>query len=515
MSNSTSERVIIPPMDEHNQKLIANLHPDDWKNPEPADCYDLVVIGAGAAGLVTSAGAAGLGVGLKVALIEKHLMGGDCTNVGCVPSKSLIRSARVVGEMWNAKKYGVTAPQEVEVDFPAVMERMRKIRADISPVDSTYRFTNEFGMDVFLGTASFISGDTIEVAGQKLKFKKAVIATGARATHPDIPGIKEAGYLTNETVFNLTQLPKRLAIIGGGPIGCELAQTFNRFGSQVTILHRGSHILNKEDRDAAEIIQKVFQQEKVEMILSSKIERVESTPEGKKIYYTSNGIKGSIVVDEILVGAGRTPNVKSLNLEKVGVEYDEKGVKVNDNLVTSNPQIFAVGDVCLSQKFTHMADASARIVIQNALFAPFGLGRKKLSDLVVPWVTFTDPEIAHVGMYESEAKEMGLEVNTIKIDYEDVDRAITDSETEGFVKVHLKAGTDQIVGATIVSPHAGETISEITTAIVNGIGMNKLSGVIHPYPTQAEGIKKAADAYKRTKLTDGTRKFLGFLNKFS
>ena len=514
MSNSAFERVIVPPMDEYNQKLIANLHPNDWKNPEPADCYDLIAIGAGAAGLVTSAGAAGLGVGLKVALIEKHLMGGDCTNVGCVPSKCLIRSSRVVGEMWNAKEYGIHVSKHVEVDFPAVMERMRRLRADISPVDSVERFTN-IGMDVFLGTASFTSGDTIEVAGKTLKFKKAVIATGARATRPDIPGMKEAGYLTNETVFSLTQLPRRLAIIGGGPIGCELAQAFNRFGSEVTILHRGSRILNKEDSDAAEIVQKVFKREKVDLVLNSQIERVESTSEGKKIYYSTNGKQDSIVVDEILVGAGRTPNVEGLNLEVVGVEYDSKGVKVNDNLQTTNPRIFAAGDICLSEKFTHMADATARIAIQNALFAPFGLGRKKVSDLVVPWVTFTDPEIAHVGMYESEAKEKGLEVNTIKIDYEDVDRAITDGETAGFLKIHLKGGTDKILGATIVSAHAGETISEVTTAIVNGIGMNKLSGVIHPYPTQAEAIKKAADAYKRTKLTDGTKKLLGFLNKFS
>jgi len=515
MSNSTFERVIVPPMDEYNQKLIANLHPNDWKNPEPAECYDLIAIGAGAAGLVTSAGAAGLGVGLKVALIEKHLMGGDCTNVGCVPSKCLIRSARVVGEMWNAKEYGIHVPQEVEVDFPAVMERMRRLRSQISHVDAVDRFTTEFGMDIFLGKASFTSGDTIQVDGKTLKFKKAVIATGARATHPNIPGMKEAGYLTNETVFSLTQLPRRLAVIGGGPIGCELAQAFNRFGSEVTILHRGSHILNKEDSDAASIVQKVFQHERINLVLSSQIQRVETTSDGKKIYYTSNGKQDSIVVDEILVGAGRTPNVEGLNLETVGVEYDSKGVKVNDHLQTTNPKIFAAGDICLSQKFTHMADATARIVIQNALFTPFGLGRKKLSDLVVPWVTFTDPEIAHVGMYESEAREKGLSVNTIKIDYEDVDRAITDGETAGFVKIHLKEGTDKILGATIVSPHAGETISEVTTAIVNGIGMNKLSGVIHPYPTQAEGIKKAADAYKRTKLTDGTRKLLGFLHKFS
>ena len=216
-----------------------------------------------------------------------------------------------------------------------------------------------------------------------------------------------------------------------------------------------------------------MKREKINLVLSSKIERVESTPEGKKIYYTSNGKPGSIIVDEILVGAGRTPNVDGLNLSVVGVDYDNNGVKVNDNLVTTNPRIFAAGDICLGRKFTHMADATARIVIQNALFAPFGLGRKKLSDLVVPWVTFTDPEIAHVGMYENEAREKGFEVNTIKIDYEDVDRAITDGETEGFVKVHLKQGTDQILGATIVSTHAGESISEVTTAIVNGIGMNK------------------------------------------
>ncbi len=515
MSNSAFERVIVPPMDEYNQLLIANLHPNDWKNPEPADCYDLVAIGAGAAGLVTSAGAAGLGVGLKVALIEKHLMGGDCTNVGCVPSKCLIRSSRVVGEIWNAKEYGIKIPQQVEVDFPAVMERMRRLRAQISHVDSVERFTKEFGMDVFLGAASFTSDNTIEVAGKTLKFKKAVIATGARAIQPDIPGMKEAGYLTNETVFSLTQLPRRLAIIGGGPIGCELAQAFNRFGTAVSLFHRGSHILNKEDADAAEIVQKVFKRERIDVILSSQIERVEKTSEGKKIYFISNGKKDSIIVDEILVGAGRTPNVEGLNLEVVGVDYDSKGVKVNDNLQTTNPKIFAAGDICLSQKFTHMADATARIVIQNALFAPFGLGRKKVSDLVVPWVTFTDPEIAHVGMYESEAREKGFEVNTIKIDYEDVDRAITDGETEGFVKVHLKQGSDKILGATIVSAHAGETISEVTTAIVNGIGMNKLSAVIHPYPTQAEGIKKAADAFKRTKLGGSTRKLLEFLNKFS
>jgi pyruvate/2-oxoglutarate dehydrogenase complex dihydrolipoamide dehydrogenase (E3) component len=515
MSTSAFEKVTVSPMDEHNKKLVSYVHPPDWVNPQPADCYDLVVIGAGTAGLVVAAGAAGLDVGLKVALVEKHLMGGDCLNVGCVPSKCVIRSSRVVGEMWEAGAFGIRPPEHIEVDFPAVMERMRKLRAGISHHDSASRFQS-MGIDVFLGSGRFSSDNTVDVGDKKLRYKKAVIATGARAVRPSIEGIEEAGFLTNETVFSLTQRPERLAVMGGGPIGCELAQAFHRLGCEVALFHRGSHILNKEDADAAEIVQNVFIREGIRLVLGCQMQRVEKTSAGKTLYYTRNGKSESVTVDEVLVGAGRAPNVEGLNLERVGVEYDpRKGVKVNDYLQTTNPKIYAAGDICMNWKFTHAADAAARIVIKNTLFSPFGLGRSKLSSLVMPWVTYTDPEIAHVGMYEHEAQEKGIDVNTIKIPFSSVDRAIADGETEGFVKIHLKKGTDKILGATIVASHAGDMISEITLAMIGDVGLGKISSVIHPYPTQAEAIKKAADTYRRTLLTPRTKSFLELLMKFS
>ncbi|TAE61569.1 MAG: mercuric reductase [Nostocales cyanobacterium] len=517
MSNSEFERITVLPMDEYNQKLVANVHPENWINPQPAQCYDLVVIGAGTAGLVVAAGAAGLGIGLKVALIEKHLMGGDCLNVGCVPSKALIRSSRVIGEIWKAQNLGVNVSQNIDIDFADVMARLRKIRSGISHHDSAARFKN-LGVDVFLGSGKFIDKNTIDVDGQILKFKKAVIATGARATKPQIQGLETAGYLTNETVFSLIQKPQKLAVIGGGPIGCELAQAFRRLGCAVTLFHNGSHIVNKEDREAAEILQQVLINEGINLVLNCQLEKVEKVKEGKRLYFSNinNANIDSITVDEILVGAGRTPNIEGLNLEKVGVEYDQKqGVKVNDYLQTTNPNIYAAGDICMNWKFTHAADAAARIVIKNTLFSPFGLGRSQLSKLIMPWVTYTDPEIAHVGMYAEEAEKQGLEIETIKIDFHNLDRAITDSEETGFLKIHHQKGTDKIIGATIVASHAGEMISEITTAIVNNIGLSKLSSVIHPYPTQAEAIKKAADAYRRTLLTSRTKKILKFLTKFS
>jgi pyruvate/2-oxoglutarate dehydrogenase complex dihydrolipoamide dehydrogenase (E3) component len=394
------------------------------------------------------------------------------------------------------------------------MERMRKLRAGISHHDSAERF-QKLGIDVFLGAGRFLRNNGIEVGDKILRYKKAVIATGARAVRPSIEGIEEAGFLTNETVFSLTERPQRLAVIGGGPIGCELAQAFARLGCQVILFHKHSHLLDKEDADAAEIVQNVFIREGIHLVLNSQIERANKTTEGKTIDFISNGTKQSIIVDEILVGAGRAPNVEGLNLEAVGVEYDRQGVKVNDYLQTTNPKIYAAGDICMNWKFTHAADAAARIVIKNTLFSPFGLGRSKLSNLVMPWCTYTDPEIAHVGMYEREAQSKGIDVNTIKIPMSSVDRAIADGEESGFVKIHHKKGSDEILGATIVARHAGEMISEVTTAMVNKVGLNGLSGVIHPYPTQAEGIKKAADAYRRTLLTPTSKKILGILTKLS
>ncbi len=515
MSNLPLPKVTILPTDKHNQKLVSYVHPPDWVNPQPVDCYDLVVIGAGTAGLVVAAGSVGLDLGLKVALIEKHLMGGDCLNFGCIPSKCIIRSSRVIGEISGAQGFGINTPEEIKVDFPHVMERMRKVRAGISHHDSATRFRN-LGVDVFLGSGRFASDNIIEVDSQKIRFKKAVIATGARAMRPTIKGLEAAGFLTNETVFSLTELPKRLAVIGGGPIGCELAQAFQRLGSQVILFHKDSHILNKEDPEAAEILQNRFIKEKIHLVLNSQVDSIEKTKEGKVIHFLSHGSPMSITVDEILVATGRVPNVEGLNLEAAGVEYNHReGVKVNDYLQTTNPKIYAAGDICMKWKFTHAADAAARIVIKNTLFSPFGLGRYKLSNLVIPWVTYTDPEIAHVGMYEQEAQEQGMKINTIKIPFSSVDRAIADGEEDGFVKIHHQRGSDRILGATIVSRHAGETISEITTAIVNKIGLNGLSNVIHPYPTQAEAIKKAADTYRRTLLTPTSKQFLRWLTKFS
>jgi pyruvate/2-oxoglutarate dehydrogenase complex dihydrolipoamide dehydrogenase (E3) component len=503
----------IPPMDAYNQQLIGSVHPNDWVNPQPADLYDLVVIGAGTAGLVVAAGAAGLGLGLKVALIERHLMGGDCLNFGCVPSKTIIRSSRIIGEIWRGQELGIQA-NGVEIDFGAVMERMRRIRSQISHADSAARFKS-LGVDVFLGDGKFASKDTVTVGKQVLKFKKAVIATGARAATPQIPGLAEAGYLTNETVFSLVERPQRLAIIGGGPVGCELAQTFRRLGCEVILLHRSSHILNKEDPEAAAILEQMFIKQDIKLILDCQVQQVTATEAGKTITYSSNGRSDSIAVDEILLGAGRTPNIESLNLAQVEVAFDAKGVQVNDYLQTTNPSIYAAGDVCMKWQFTHAADAAARIVIKNTLFSPFGLGKSKLSSLVMPWVTYTDPEIAHVGLSEDDAQTQGIQFDTIKILMSSVDRAITDGETDGFVKIIHRRGSDEILGATIVASHAGDIISEVTTAMVNKIGLSKLSSVIHPYPTQADAIKKAADAYRRTLLTPRTKKILGLLTKLS
>ncbi|WP_448563797.1 mercuric reductase [Trichothermofontia sp.] len=515
MTANSPPEPALQPLDDYNQILMAQVHPPNWVNPQPAACYDLVVIGAGTAGLVVAAGTAGMGLGLKIALVEKSLLGGDCLNVGCVPSKCVIRSARAVADMREVAAYGIQPPAAIAVDFPAVMQRMRRIRAEIGHHDSVERF-QQLGIDVFLGSAQFVNGSTIAVSDQLLRFKKAVIATGARATHPPITGLTAVGYLTNETVFSLTECPPRLAVIGGGPIGCELAQAFHRLGSYVTLLHKHHHVLDREDVDAATMLQACFQREHLNLVLDCQVEKVEMAPEGKVITYYQNGILKTLVVDEILVGVGRTPNIEGLNLDAVGVEYDShRGVVVNDYLQTTNRRIFAAGDVCMDWKFTHAADAAARIVIKNMFFSPFGLGRSRLSTLVMPWVTYTDPEIAHVGLSEQDAQAKGLKINTIKVPLTTIDRALTDGESDGFIKILHKQGSDHILGATIVARHAGEMISAITVAIITKQGLNALSRVIYPYPTQAEMLKKAADSYRRALLTSRTQTLLKLLAKLS
>jgi pyruvate/2-oxoglutarate dehydrogenase complex dihydrolipoamide dehydrogenase (E3) component len=475
------------PRDEWNLALEANVHPPDWRNPTPRGRYHLVVVGAGTAGLVTAAIAASLGA--RVALIERHLMGGDCLNVGCVPSKAVIAAAK------RARLVGEATPE----GFAAAMGRMREIRARISHEDSAARYTREFGVDVYLGEARFAGPDRVRVGATELPFRRAVIATGARPTAPPVPGLADAGYRTNETIFELTERPGRLAVIGAGPIGCELAQAFQRLGVRVHLLEMAAHVLEREDADAAEIVQRALLRDGVDLVLGCRIERVEVRGAEKVVLLKrADGQADALAVDETLVAAGRAPNVEGLGLEDAGVAFDPKrGVLVDDRLRTSNRRIYAAGDVCMEWKFTHAADAAAKIVVQNALFG----GRRKLSSLVMPWCTYTEPEIAHAGLYEREAKQRGIELDTFATPMAKVNRAATDGEEEGFAKVHVKKGSDRIVGATIVGSHAGELITPVTIAMVAGIGLGTFANVIYPYPTLSEVLKATAGAYTRTRLT--------------
>ena len=485
--------------DEHDRRLIENCHPPRWVNPVPVAKYNLVVIGAGTAGLVSAAGAAGLGA--KVALIERNLLGGDCLNVGCVPSKGMIRAARAAHDARDASRFGVEVACEPQVAFAAAMERMRKLRAAISDHDSAERF-RKLGVDVFIGSARFAGPSSVDVDGKRLHFNRAVIASGARAAELPVPGLVEAGYLTNETVFTLTELPPRIVVIGAGPIGCELAQAFGRFGSQATLLTDGAEILPREDRDAARIVRKRMEQDGVGVVTGARIRRAAKNGHEKILTATIEEVTTELPCDAILVAVGRTPNLEGLDLEAAGISYTARGVEVDARLRTSNPRVFAAGDICSRFKFTHAADAMARIVIANALF----LARRKVTDLTMPWCTYTDPEIAHVGYYEKDAKAAGFDVATITESLDRVDRAILDGEEDGFARVHYDKKTGKILGGTIVARHAGEMIGELTLAMVAKQKVGVLASTIHSYPTQAEALRKIGDAYMRAKLTPRVKK---------
>lgn len=502
----------VTPIERHNRALLDLVHPANWVPPVPKDIYDLVVIGAGTAGLVTAAGAAGLGA--RVALVERHLMGGDCLNVGCVPSKALLRSAHAAAEVLRAGDFGVNLACGASVDFAAVMERLRRLRAGIAPHDSARRFT-ELGVDVFFGEARFVDGQQVEVGNARLRFRRAVIATGARAILPSVPGLAEARPLTSETVFNLTELPRRLAVIGGGPIGCELAQAFRRLGSEVTLIHGKANLLEREDPEAAAVVQAALQRDGVQLKLGTRVEQVDNASGSPRLHLTPPGDGKAVEVDAILVAAGRAPNVSGLGLEGVGVEFDlREGIRTDDFLRTTHPRIYACGDVCLRWKFTHAADFAARIVIQNALFALGPVGRRRVGSLNMAWCTYTDPELAHTGLTLAEAREQGLELDTYTQPFAGVDRAITESDIEGFVRIHTRKGSGRIVGATIVGRGAGDLISEISVAMAGGVGLGTLASVIHPYPTRAEAIRKLGDQFNRTRLTPRTARMLQLLMKW-
>jgi pyruvate/2-oxoglutarate dehydrogenase complex dihydrolipoamide dehydrogenase (E3) component len=469
-----------------------NVHPQDWKNPQPAHRYSLVVIGAGPAGFLTALNAAK--VGAKVAIVERDRFGGACFNVGCIPSKTILRTSRLYAEIRNADNFGAEVPSGISVNFSAVMERMRRVRTRVSRRVSAQRLASA-GVDVFFGQARFAGPKAVEVEGKLLHFKRALIASGARPKVPSIPGIAAAGYLTNENVFNLDEGPRRLLVLGGGPLGCELAQAFCRLGSQVHIEQDDPMFLGNEERDAAQILSEALARDGIDIHLNSQAVEVHADAKGKIVHLLSDDYKFTLTVDEILVGIGSTPNVTDMNLEDAGVRYDkDAGIMTNDYLQTSNPRIYAAGDVCSEKKFPHIEVAASEIVVRNAFF----WGRERMSMSAVPFCTYTDPEIAHVGLYVTEARAKDIPVKTFTVMMSDVDRAITDSEDEGFVKIHVKEGTDQIIGATVAASHAGELISEISLAMNAKIGLRALARVNYPYPTQAQAIKLAANAYLDT-----------------
>lgn len=485
------------PDDAYSRELSRQTRPPNWRNPDPKERYHLVVLGGGPAGLVCAAGAAALGA--RVALVERHRLGGDCLHFGCVPSKALIRCGRAMADVREAGELGIKLPGAPEADFAKVMERMRRLRSELGNADRAERF-EKLGIDVFFGEGSFSDRDTISVDGASLQFMRAIVATGARAADPAIRGLKTGDYYTNETIFNLTARPQRVLVVGSGPIGCELAQVFARLGSEVHVVTRSARVLSRDEPDAAAIVAERLQRDGVAFHFDARI--IDGS--ANHLHFEENGRPRRVEGDVILIAAGRAANVESLNLSVAGIECRANGIRVDDRLRTTNTKVFAVGDVCGKQQYTHAADAMARLALRNALF----FGRGRWSRAVVPRCTYTDPELAAVGLTARAAAERGIAIDTIAIRMSEIDRAVLDGQTDGIAIVHVRRGTDRIVGANLAASHAGELIGEMVQAITSGTGLRKLAGVVRPYPTQSEIWKKVADAYQRTRLTPRAAKFL-------
>ncbi len=470
------------------QKLKHDLFPSGWKNPRPAELYDLLVIGGGPGGM--TAATLAIHQGAKVALVEKAHLGGECVSYGCIPSKAFLRSSRSAAEIRRAAKYGIKVPKGWKVDFNAVVERVHRLQTLISPHNSAMHF-KKLGVDVFLGSGHFTGPYRFEVGGRVLTFRKAIIATGTHPVPLQIPGLTRSDYITNEEVFGITTLPRSLAVIGAGPIGCELAQAFARFGTKVTLITRGKNILPREEAFASKELLEVLEEDGVEVHLRAQVKRAAKKGK-KKLLYLHKKSKG-MAFDMVLVAIGRAPAVEGLGLDAAGIQYDhQKGIFSDDYLMTSNAHIYAVGDSSSEYKFTHVSQELARIAVENALQDK----RLRSSALIIPWCTFTDPEVAHVGMTEKEARAKGISVETVLIKMNHVDRAILEEETNGFAKLLIRTGTDQIIGATLMASHAGEMISEITAAMMSEKGLQAIIQAIHPFPTQAEVLRHAAAGLK-------------------
>ncbi len=476
--------------------------------------YNVVVIGAGTAGLVTAAGTAGLGG--RVALIERHKMGGDCLNYGCVPSKALISSARAIEHIRQGRKWGLE-PQEPQFEFTRVFERMRERRAVIEPNDSRERFEG-LGVDVFSGEAQFASSNAVVINGDTtLQAKHFVIATGRRAGIPPIEGIDGVPYFTNETIFDhLNEKPQSMVVIGGGPIGCELSQALSRLGVRVTVVEFLPRIMVKEDPDVAAFMRKQLEAEGIRVLTGAAAKRAQ-VRDGhvhlevlQKTPGNGEGETLPLQAQALLIAAGRIPNVEPLNLDAAGVRFNTQGIEVNNYLQTLQPHIYAAGDVVGPYQFTHMADAQARVVIRNILM-PFQALRQKVDYSVVPWCTYTSPEVARVGLSETEAGEQKIAYDLFTQPLDDMDRAIVESEEAGFAKVLTEKGSDKILGVTLVSEHAGDLLHEFVLAMSQDIGLGAIASTVHAYPTFAELARKMGDQYNRTRLTPRVKSIFRWL----
>lgn len=494
-----TESIQLGAADDETESFLNRVRPAAWCNPVPKRAYDLVIVGAGPAGIAAARTAKGLG--LSVALIERRWLGGNSLMVGSVPSKTLVRSGRAFDAIVNSHEYGAPRCHEPMADIGAVMQRVRAIRTRVAEYCSIQRLIAE-GIEVFFGDANFGDENSLQVETATLKFKKALVATGARPRAAPIPGLKDTGFLTSDTIFKIKILPRRLAVIGGGPLGCEMAQAFAHMGTRVTILQDDPKFLPNEERDAAEILSLSLSRSGVETRLNTLTVGTRTQGGEKWIDTITNGLQDSLAVDEIFVSVGRIANTEGLHLDRAGIGCTaDRSIQVDDSFRTTNSDVWAAGDVCLARMFTNVAEASGRMVVLNA----FAAGDYRQSRMIAPWCTYCDPEIAHIGMQVWDAKRLAIPVKSFTIMMQDVDRAITDGRDDGFVKIHVRDGTDEILGATIVASRASEMINEIAVIMNAKIGMRQLAGVLHTYPSQSDAIRLAAVAYRdfQTEVKNG------------